>query len=111
MPHNRCVLIGEEKNILFLPGFKPLSPSSYNVQLEVQGVYKVSLKFQIFFLQSLDFFLWGYVKDIVYRTKVRDITNLKQRTTDEGMLQRTWQETEYRFDVLRATNGVHTEVY
>ena len=43
----------------------------------------------------LDFFLWGYVKDIVYRTKVRDITELKQRisdaidTIDEAMLQRT----------------------
>jgi hypothetical protein len=60
---------------------------------------------------------WSYVKDIVYRTKVRDITNLKQRITDaiatidEGMLQRTWQEIEYRLDVLRATNGAHIEVY
>jgi hypothetical protein len=53
----------------------------------------------------------------VYRTKVRDITNLKQRITDaiatidEGMLQGTWQEIEYRLDVLRAANGVHIEVY
>jgi hypothetical protein len=68
-------------------------------------------------LQRLDFFLWGYVKDIVYRTKVRDITNLKQRITeaiatiDEDMLQPTWQEIEYRLDVLRATNGAHIEVY
>ena len=28
---------------------------------------------------DLDFFLWGYVKDIVYRTQVRRITDLKQR--------------------------------
>jgi hypothetical protein len=68
-------------------------------------------------LQRLDLFLWGYVKDIVHRTKVRDITNLKQRitdaiaTTDEGMPQRTWQEIEYRLDVLRANNGAHIEVY
>ena len=27
------------------------------------------------------------------------------------MLQRTWQEIEYRLDVLRATNGAHIEVY
>ena len=27
-------------------------------------------------------------------------------TIDEGMLQRTWQEIEYRLDVPRATNGV-----
>ena len=49
-------------------------------------------------ITPLDFFLRGYVKDIVYRTKVRDITDLRQRisnaiaTIDEAMLQRTWQE-------------------
>jgi hypothetical protein len=32
-------------------------------------------------------------------------------TIDQGMLQRTWQEIEYRFDVLRATNGANIEVY
>jgi hypothetical protein len=83
-------------------------------------IYRVSIKALYNtknLLQMLDFFLWGYVKDIVYRTKVRDITNLKQRTTDaiattdEGMLQRTWQEIEYCLDVLRATNGANIEVY
>ena len=65
----------------------------------------------------LDFFLWGYVKDIVYKTKVQDIDDLKQRisnamtTIDEAMLQHTWQEIEYHLDVLRATNGTHIEVY
>ena len=29
-------------------------------------------------ITPLDFFLWGYVKDIAYRTNVRDISNLKQ---------------------------------
>jgi hypothetical protein len=49
----------------------------------------------------------------MYRTKVQDITNLKQRITDaiatidESTLQRTWQETEFRPDVLHATNGAH----
>jgi len=68
-------------------------------------------------ITPLDFFLWGYVKDIVYQTKVRDIADLKQRirnaiaTIDGPMLQRTWQEIEYRLDVLRATNGAHIEVY
>ena len=66
-------------------------------------------------ITPLDFFLWLYVKDIVYRTKVRDITDLRQRisdaiaTIDEDMLQRTWQE--YRLDVLCLTNGVHIEMY
>ena len=68
-------------------------------------------------ITPLDFFLWGYVKDIVYKTKVRDIDDLKQRTSnamttiDEAMLQRTWLEIEYRLDVLRAINGAHIEVY
>ena len=53
----------------------------------------------------------------MYRTKVRDMTDLRQRisnaivTIDEAMLQRTWQEMECRLDVLRATNGAHIEVY
>ena len=68
-------------------------------------------------ITPLAFFLWGYVKDIGYRTKVRDMTDLKQRisnaiaTIDEAMLQRTWQEIEHHLDVLRATNGAHIEVY
>ena len=57
------------------------------------------------------------MKDIVYQTKVRNITDLKQRisnaivTIDEAMLQRTWQEIEYGFDVLRVTDGAHIEMY
>ena len=68
-------------------------------------------------ITPLDFFLWGYVKDIVYRTKVRDITELKQGisnaidTIDEAMLPRTWQEIEYRLDVLCVTNGANIEMY
>jgi hypothetical protein len=27
------------------------------------------------------------------------------------MLHKTWQELEYRLDVIRATNGAHIEVY
>lgn len=30
----------------------------------------------------LNSYLWGYVKDIMYRTKIRDISDLKQRITD-----------------------------
>lgn len=65
----------------------------------------------------MDFFLWGYVKDIVYKTKVHDINDLKERITDaiaiidEAMLERTWMEIEYRIDVLRAKNGAHVDVF
>ena len=67
-------------------------------------------------ITPLDFSFWGYVKDIVYRTKVRDMTDLRQRisnaiATIEAMLQQTWQKMECRLDELRATNGAHTEVY
>ena len=57
------------------------------------------------------------LKDIVYRTKVRDMTDLKQRifnaiaTIDEATLQQTWQKIEYCLDVLRATNGADIEMY
>ena len=68
-------------------------------------------------ITPLDFFLWGYVKDIVYRTKVRDVSDLQQRiiealdTVTVDMLARTWLEIEYRLDILRATDGAHVEVY
>ena len=68
-------------------------------------------------ITPLDFFLWGYVKDIVYKTAVRDIVTLQQRiraaisTIIPHMLQNVWQETEYRFDILRVTRGAHVKVY
>ena len=65
----------------------------------------------------IDFFLCGYVKDKVFSTPVPDITNLKARITDvfatitEDMSENTWRETDYQLDVLRATKGIHVEVY
>ena len=62
-------------------------------------------------------FLWGYVKDRVYRTPVRDVETLQSRiievlaTVNEEMLENTWRKIEYRLDILRATNGAHVEVY
>ena len=68
-------------------------------------------------ITPLDFFLWGYVKDIVYRTKVRDINDLQHRIIQVinavtiNMFARTWQEIEYRLDIVSATDGAHIEVY
>ena len=65
----------------------------------------------------LDFFLWGYGKNIVYRTKVKGINDLQHRiieaieTVTVHMLARTWQEIEYRLDIVRAIDGAHVEVY
>ena len=68
-------------------------------------------------ITPLDFFLWGYVKDRVYRTPVRDVETLQSRiievlaTVNEEMLENTWREIEYRLDILRATNGALVEIY
>ena len=57
-------------------------------------------------ITPLDFFLWGYVKDKVFSKPVPDITNFKARITDafatitEDVLENTWRENDYRFDVL-----------
>ena len=52
-------------------------------------------------ISPLHFFLWGYVKDKVFSTPVKDITNLRARITDafatttENMLENTWREIDY----------------
>jgi hypothetical protein len=40
------------------------------------------------------------------KTRIRDIITAINR----GMLARTWEELEFRLDVLRATQGAHIEV-
>jgi hypothetical protein len=68
-------------------------------------------------LTPLDFFAWGFIKDVVYRRKVRDLADLRQRIIEvvklitPHMLINTWQEPEYRLDICRATTGAHIEVY
>jgi hypothetical protein len=68
-------------------------------------------------ITPLDFFLWGYFKSNVFRTPVNGLDDLKTRIRNAissipaDMLHRTWQELEYRQDVLRATKGAHIEVY
>jgi hypothetical protein len=60
----------------------------------------------------LDFFLWGYTKDIVYRTLVIFLHELKLRivaaieTVTQQMLENTWRENEHRLDTIRATKVV-----
>jgi hypothetical protein len=68
-------------------------------------------------LTPLDFFTWGFIKDVVCRRNVRDLADLRQRIIEAvelitpHMLIATWQELEYRLDICRATTGAHTEVY
>src|SRR5258705_8736514 len=58
-------------------------------------------------MTPLDFFMWGFVKDRVYSTKVGDIVVLKRRITEvigtitPEMLRNTWREIEYGLDIVR----------
>ena len=53
----------------------------------------------------------------MYRRKVRDLADLRQRIIESAelitpyILISTWQELEYRLDIYRATTGAHIEVY
>ena len=55
--------------------------------------------------------------DVVYRRKVRDLADLRQRIVEAvelvtaHVLINTWQELEYRSDICRATTAAHIEVY
>jgi hypothetical protein len=61
------------------------------------------------------FFLWGYVMNIVYGEKIRDLWHLWDRITAASaivtpdMIQQTWHEIEYHLQFCRATNGAHIE--
>ena len=67
-------------------------------------------------LSLCDFFLWGYVKGLVFVPPLPANTEeMKQRitaaleTVTKDMLQRVWHELEYRLDVSRVTGGAHIE--
>jgi hypothetical protein len=68
-------------------------------------------------ITPLDLFFWGYVKDRAYATRVPDLPTLRDRIRDviasviPDMLDRTWQEIEYRLDIILASSGSHVEVY
>ena len=68
-------------------------------------------------LNPLDFYLWGYIKTKVYRTKPRRIDELKQRITDSVAvipvehLQNAFKEFDRRIRLIVVNNGAHVEVY
>ena len=68
-------------------------------------------------ITPLNFFLWGYVKDIVYQTKVRDINDLQHQiikaidTATVDLLARTWEKIKYQLDIICVTDGAHVKVY
>lgn len=68
-------------------------------------------------LNPLDFYLWGHIKTSVYRTKPRNIDELKQRITDSvaaipaAHLHNAFREFEHRIRLIIVNNGAHVEVY
>ena len=62
-----------------------------------------------------DFFLWGYVKDRVYKTPVNDMDHLKEkireavRSVTPVMLRNTYRELHARLVYLNENNGDHVE--
>ena len=67
-------------------------------------------------LTPCDFFLWGYVKTLVYVPSFpTNVNELKQKTTialeivTQDMLHRVWEELDYRLDVCRVTGDAHIE--
>jgi hypothetical protein len=64
----------------------------------------------------LDLFLWEYIQDLVYQTKVQDVDELYRitancETVTPVMLQNTWWVVEYCLDIYWATKGAHVEIY
>ena len=63
------------------------------------------------------FFPVGYIKNIVYAEKIRNIQHLQERitpaieTVTQDMIQKMWQEIEFSLDSSRDTNGSHIEMY
>lgn len=61
--------------------------------------------------------MWGYVEKIVYLQKIRDLNHLLEQiikamaTITPDLIQCTWLETEYHYDVCRVTSGAHTETF
>ena len=79
-------------------------------------VYLVAISPRSPDLSPCDFFLWNYVKGLVFVPPLpTNIEEMKQRitvaleTTIKDMLQRVWHELEYRLDGCRVIGGAHIE--
>ena len=83
---------------------------------DVESVFVVAISSRSPDLPPCDFFLWGYVKGLVFVLPLpANIEEMKERitaaleTVTEDMLQRVWHELEYRLNVCRVRGGAHIE--
>jgi hypothetical protein len=66
-------------------------------------------------MTSLDYFLWGHLKTVVYFSKPRSLDELKVRITNaihdfsEQQLRYVFNELEYRFEKCVLINGGYVE--
>lgn len=66
-------------------------------------------------LTPLDFFLWGYLKQKVFKTPVKDLTELRQRITEQiqliepDTLKSVFLNIEKRLVLIQENNGAHIE--
>ena len=66
-------------------------------------------------LTPLDFFFWGFVKDIVYQSKVADIRDLVARIKAASqeisldVLEKVWKKLKNRLELLETVCGGHLE--
>jgi hypothetical protein len=64
------------------------------------------------FIVPLDFFQWGYVKDIVSKTPLTTLDELKLRnvtaigTITLQMLENAWKEIKYHLNIMSATKAM-----
>ena len=82
--------------------------SKYRVCINYQRI----LQNHIFTNTVCDFFLWDFVKDIVYvpplpktLPELRELINTAIENATQDMLERVWREWEYRLDIFRITRG------
>jgi hypothetical protein len=62
-------------------------------------------------IMPLDFLFWGYVKNRIYATEVRDLRDLRTWIMEAVSCSGPGQELIYRLDIPCRTNSAHVEVY
>ena len=96
--HGACELLGDIFEEKWIGKFRPLELPTRSPDL-----------------RPPDFFLWGYVRNKVFRTPINNLTQLKRRITHamrsitQGMIEKVWKNLDNCLDVIIREDGSHTE--